>query len=739
MVKFEKNSDEPITTKKGARGDKFGRSYFAEGLAEALIKVPNNESFTVGLYGAWGSGKTSIIRLAEEYITTKHKDDVIVIPFNPWLFTSAEGLHTAFFGTLAQYLGANLSTKKEDILNELRSYGELTGAVGGAISVVVPFAGTAKLISPIFNKFFNKKSGSSVDDIKDRVNKILLESNKRIIVIIDDIDRLDSEEIHLVFKLVKNVAHFNNISYLLAFDQNVVAKALADRYPDEPEIGGNFVEKIVQLPLVVPPVDPEVLSQFIIDQINAIAQKHKLNLSEEDVQRFQSKYSSLLRHQFTTPRKAIRYLNAIDFTFERLANEANFTDVMLVEALRIFDQRLYERIAAKKSVLIERGHYGRDDNHHRQNAKIEVFGTDKQTSWQDSIVRELFPSFEWALGGSSYAGEYTKNWDNEQRVCSDKYFERYFNYGVPVGDVPDAKLREFFALLESTSTTQDDVNKTLKKLVESGHPDVLVSKLRNREDEYTKNVAEKLGYALISVGSDLPRPKQSMFGDTFSSYVQSSILAVSLTRKCQDPSKALKDFMATADLDYAEQLMRWIRTFTENHDNKPDFDPLITEEQLKTIGKGFAKRIKEYADNGDLINDFNENLSSLLWNWNKWGATKDIEAYINKAIAADNKNAAALIGAYVGHAYEMGSGHKSRSDFRTEAYNLIAELIDPGKLVEPLIKIYGDGVNANLTEFPDTRRNRNESEEELIAKQFIYIYKTKTSEPEEEASDEQAT
>lgn len=736
MAKFNKNGDEPIATEKA---DKFGRADFAKGLAEALIKVPNNESFTVGLHGAWGSGKTSIIKLAEEYIATKHKDDVIVIPFNPWLFTSAEGLHTAFFGTLAQYLGARLSTKKERVFDELRAYGELTGAVGSAVSVVVPFAGTAKLVSPLFNKFFNKKSGSSVDDIKDRVNKILLESNKRIIVVIDDIDRLDSDEIHLVFKLVKNVAHFNNISYLLAFDQNVVAKALAERYPDEPEIGGNFVEKIVQLPLIVPPVDPEVLSQFIIDQINAIAQKHKLDLTNDDVQRFQSEYSRLLRHQFTTPRKAIRYLNAIDFTFERLANEANFTDVMLVESLRIFDQKLYERIAANKSVLIERGHYGRDDDEHKKNAKIDVFGTDSPTSWQGHIVRKLFPSFEWALGGSSYAGEYIKNWDNEQRVCSDKYFERYFNYGVPVGDVPDARLREFMALIENSRTSQDDANKALKKLVESGHPDVLVSKLRNKEAEYSKEVAMKLGYAIVSIGSSLPRPKQTMLGDTFSSYVQSAILAVSLTRKYDDTAKALQDFMDIADLDYAEQLMRWIRAFTENQEKKEDFDPLITDAQLTSIGKAFAKRIKEYADKHDLINDFKENLSSLLWNWNRWGSKKNIEAYIKKAIAADAKNAAALVDAYVGNAFDMGSGRKSRSDFRVDAYNLIAEFIDPGELVAPLVKIYGDSVNADLTEFPDTRRNRNESEEELIVKQFIYTHKIQSNKPKEEATDEPTT
>jgi predicted KAP-like P-loop ATPase len=719
-AKFDKNGDEPIITHKK---DKFGRADFAKGLAEALIKIPNNESSTVGLHGAWGSGKTSIIKLAEEYIAENHKDDVIVIPFNPWLFSSAEGLHTAFFGTLAQHLGKRLSTKKERIFDELRAYGELTGAVGGAVSVVVPFAGAAKLISPLFNKFFNKKSGSSVDDIKDRVNKILLESNKRIIVIIDDIDRLDSDEIHLIFKLVKNIAHFNNISYLLAFDQNVVSKALAERYPEEPEIGGNFVEKIVQLPLIVPPVDPEILSEFIITHVNAIAAKHKLDLAQDDITRFESEYSRLLRIQFTTPRKAIRYLNAIDFTFERLANEANFTDVMLVEALRIFDQKLYERIANRKSVLIDRGHYrGRDDDDKKE-AKIEIFGTDQPSSWQGHIVRELFPSYEWALGGSSYAGDYVKGWDNEQRVCSDKYFERYFNYGVPIGDVADAKLREFLVIAANPKITQDKINEALRKLVKSGHPDVLVSKLRNKEDDFSKEVSKNLAYALVSVGSILPRPKQTMFGDIFSSYIQSAILAVSLTRKLGNTFEVLKSFMSNSPLSYADQLMRWIRVDTENQENKADFVPLITELQLKEIGELFAGRIKDYSDSNDLINNFSDDLSSLLWYWNKWGEKQDIESYLKKAIAADAKNASVFIASYTGNSYELGSGRRSRAEFRRESYNEIAKFVDPSIFIEPLKKLYGDDIDIDLAEFPSGRFNKSESEDVLTAKQFIYIHK----------------
>src|SRR5581483_6256968 len=97
----------------------------------------------------------------------------------------------------------------------------------------------------------------------------------------------------------------------------------------------------------------------------------------------------------------------------------------------------------------------------------------------------------------------------------------------------------------------------------------------------------------------------------------------------------------------------WIRVDSENSKNAENFVPLITEVQLDEIGVLFANRIKDYSDNGDLINDFNDNLTSLLWNWNKWGKKSDIEAYIKRAVAADDKNAIAVIASHTGNSYEM--------------------------------------------------------------------------------------
>jgi predicted KAP-like P-loop ATPase len=185
---------------------------------------------TVGLYGSWGSGKTSIINMAIDYLTKKYTDKVVVIKFNPWIFSSTESLHLAFFSTLASRLDTKLYKGKHSIGELLRKYAKLTGPLSDTVGMFFPPASWPTRVASILSSFGKTEASSSekvdIDETRHLINELLSKSGKRIVVVIDDIDRLDSDEIHQVFKLVKNVAHFQNISYLLAFDQVVVAKAI---------------------------------------------------------------------------------------------------------------------------------------------------------------------------------------------------------------------------------------------------------------------------------------------------------------------------------------------------------------------------------------------------------------------------------------------------------------------------------------------------------------------------------
>ena len=89
--------DLPITR---SSDDKLNRQSFAESLARVLLRSTFPTSFTVGLYGEWGSGKTSLLNMVIEQVEAKNKD-VIVLRFNPWLCSDPIQLITQFFKQMA--------------------------------------------------------------------------------------------------------------------------------------------------------------------------------------------------------------------------------------------------------------------------------------------------------------------------------------------------------------------------------------------------------------------------------------------------------------------------------------------------------------------------------------------------------------------------------------------------------------------------------------------------------------
>jgi len=128
---------------------------------------------------------------------------------------------------------------------------------------------------------------------------------KRIVIMIEDIDRLDDGEIATVFKLVKLAADFSHTAYVLAFDQGVVAKALAKRYADSEGSGSSFIEKIVQVPIELPRVDEGVLQYVTVEAIDKVLHGAAAKLSGDDANRFALVFQRYLAPHIGTPRMAL--------------------------------------------------------------------------------------------------------------------------------------------------------------------------------------------------------------------------------------------------------------------------------------------------------------------------------------------------------------------------------------------------------------------------------------------------
>lgn len=336
-------SDQPIT---GKSQDRFNRAPFATRIAETIATRGEHSSIVIGIFGPWGDGKTSVLEMMQE--TLQSHANVVTIRFNPWHFQSEELLLRGFFTTLADGMGQSLPNMKEKAGELLKKYGNLLSlasiTVGGVIQITP--GETAK-------GFGDAMSNVGLDELKARIEGMLDEANKRLVIMIDDIDRLDRTETHAIFKLVKLSASFKHTSYVLAFDDAVVSASLGERYGDGGSAAGRaFLEKIIQVPLHLPPADQNSLRALALESIQNTLNQTEIQLTQPQVDTFIRHFDDAVLPNLETPRRAKLYSNALMFALPILKGEANPVDLMLIEGIRVIFPSLYITIRENPELFL---------------------------------------------------------------------------------------------------------------------------------------------------------------------------------------------------------------------------------------------------------------------------------------------------------------------------------------------------------------------------------------------------
>lgn len=170
--------------------DLFGYAPFAQTLTKALCNYGSSEPLVLGLYGDWGSGKSTILKfICHNLKEVPENERPIVIEFNPWWFSGQEHLARAFLGQLQAVLPKKYAAFMK--LGEL--LGSFAESIGGAIDTVAQTGGVGKKVGSMIQKFL-KRPPKDVPALKEEICAILQQAGKRIIIMVDDIDRLEAEE-----------------------------------------------------------------------------------------------------------------------------------------------------------------------------------------------------------------------------------------------------------------------------------------------------------------------------------------------------------------------------------------------------------------------------------------------------------------------------------------------------------------------------------------------------------------
>ena len=264
--------DDPVNTKDD---DSLERYPIAERIVKTIVSRKDKSSFVLGIYGAWGEGKSTVLNFVDNIFDKEYKNDVCCIKFNPWYFRDEDQLLTNFFGILASKLDNGIILNRERVGKYFKDY----------LAKLIPPT-TLKLVGVDLGEMFNRWGGLlsevSLDERKKNLEKFLENEKKKIVIMIDDVDRLDKNEIQTVLKLVKLLANFKHTTYILAFDDEMVAAAIGGNYGGDKESGKGFLEKIVQVPIPLPKLSRDSLESFCFKEVKQVLESLDINLTDDE-------------------------------------------------------------------------------------------------------------------------------------------------------------------------------------------------------------------------------------------------------------------------------------------------------------------------------------------------------------------------------------------------------------------------------------------------------------------------
>lgn len=630
-------NDQPIES---VGEDLLGRKKQAVELARYILRWNGSGSLVVGIHGPWGDGKSSLKNMVLEQIREGQTNPPVVLNFNPW-FQSGEGhVASSFFRLVGEKLreeGLGLDPEASaERWDSYARYFEISSRVATASDFAAPLFG----IVPGFGAFASKRLRlaakasrdaaesqrtaipQSFEKLREQLTEDFRQFKRKLLVVVDDMDRLTEEEIRIVFRLIKSVGEFPNTIYLPLFQKSTVEKALNPVSGNE---GADFLKKIVQVDIPVPPASSKQLAHFVVAGLKDIFGGAFDTAMNE--QRLTSFWQDGMGSWFRNLRDVTRFMNSYRFMADGLRTEdsfeVNMVDLMVVEALRIFEPAAYDVICASKSSLVEQvTSQASDQLEELADSLLQVKGNRLSKGRFQEVVANLFPALRspWSV----YAGGDSSATVRDKLVCSEEFFERYFGFGLSEGQLSEAMIDR----LKAAKSERGEIKQLLSEFRERGVLAEVLTRMKE-EDEIFKDPSLAYPLALMDECDRWPETPSELgfLVPGFVNATHAAYRSVSKRKRRNDRIEALQRLICeSSGLVAAGNLLKDMIEKPQQFDvDKPE------EGRLSELKEIWINRIKESASDGSLAEV--ENMESVLRFWAEWGDLHDVLVWRKKLTA----------------------------------------------------------------------------------------------------------
>jgi predicted KAP-like P-loop ATPase len=667
-------NDSPIERRED---DRYGVHTFAEALATSLLGIAKPVGTTIAVTGPWGSGKSSAVNLIRAELWERKDDTLSVFDFKCWWYRGEEAIALAFLQELNSALKFSLGDKVKDLVPEMGRHLLQAGPVLGSAVALATTSGWGALVagSAAFAKrFFPDKP--SLEKTFRKLSKTLSAQDKRVLIIIDDIDRLSPDEALGVFRLVKSIGRLPNVMYLMVFDRALAEAVVTERFPSE---GPHFLEKIIQASFELPPPTPSDLHNALLT-----AFQERCGTPDEDhVVRFMNLFYDVVVPYLTTPRHVTRLINAITVTWPPVANNVSHADYLALETLRLYEPSLYTMIRQHRDIVTSTSRGGSRDK-----TRFDPFLTgvpeDRHERLQIALQR-LFPAFE----ELTYSG-FRETWESERRVCLAKHFYTYFKMSLSDDTLSAKEVRELLERADDKMFIQERLLRAATQIRRDGKSmvPVVLDEMTSQGRQVAKERVSAFFSAIFEIVDAIDRKEDEERGFAIGT---TSLRIHWLIRRVTDDRFTLEEkselYLAATEHAPLGWLVNFVSSAYDDHYPRQGREvdlstALTTKEALPALIDRALKSLRQAAQDDSLLH--RRDLMYCLYRWREFAGDggAEMRAWLADRMQRDGV-LAQLARALTSESWTTGLGGFGSLGDRVSRRNIRVSIRDDFDLFDP--------------------------------------------------------
>ncbi|MGE5352077.1 MAG: P-loop NTPase fold protein [Acidobacteriota bacterium] len=651
--------------------DQLERFSFAKKIAGAIQKRKNDGSVIMGISGIPGEGKTTVLNFLGHELAKFQ--NLTPLRFNPSKATSSKRLIKSFFERLSETIEYS-----DDVPSSMRK--KITRLLEGYSSFLAPveseLSGGKKL------KLFKK----SPAEIKESLDTCFRKLGKKIVFLVDDLDKTELNEVRTFIRLIKLSANFPNSVFVLSFDEPTLAMQLGGGGNKENLAKGRrILEKVLHLSLKIPPAGKFRLLEMCYNGIYRILSDLNIDTETVRMKKFKEKFSEAFSYVLKTPRQCNLYLNTISSSLPAYGVGLDNLDFMIVEAIRVFYPVLYEVIRNNPDTFIgvelnksRRGEVEESISLFTVNKALDNMPDEEQKAVK-VLMAGLFPCLK-GIPGFGANDYFPQNpWIEEMPVASKQYFSRYFLLNTSGTDDLQREIDKL--LLRSTTANINDLALSVRKLVRQAGMDAFITGVENRISEVSAVASGNMIRALAQTGGSFLNPESLFSFETVYSHPAVLIRKLLLNIPGLNDRFSIAAFLMkeSEPVSFAFECLRWMRPYEKEVE-------IFSSEILEELSQILTERIKSLAYRHPVYLSMPEETPLLLSVWSFLGSREETTRYLESTFHKEPENVVEFIKCYMPDEWIESRDNELTGSFLLNLNSSVSGVIDSKVVYKQLEK-----------------------------------------------------